>query len=123
MKVELERLLAGALDQLQGGLLDGPVDPRLIVVERTRDSQHGDFASNIALRLAKAAGRAPRELAAAIIAKLPSHPLVSRAEVAGAGFINFYLAADSHGAVLRAVLSQGDRYGCSDAGQGRRILL
>jgi arginyl-tRNA synthetase len=123
MKSDLEQLIAGALAKLQGSLLTAPIDTAAIVVERTRDAQHGDFASNVALRLAKAAGRKPRELAEAIVAALPPSALVTRAEVAGAGFINFYLAADTHGAVLRKVLEQGATYGCCNAGQGRKVML
>jgi arginyl-tRNA synthetase len=123
MKPELEKLLSTALDKLQGNVLNAPVAADAIVVERTRDALHGDFASNIALRLAKITGRKPRELAEVIVAALPASALVQRAEVAGAGFINFYLASDTHGAVLRQVLTQGDAFGRSNAGQGQKIVL
>ena len=62
-----------------------------VTLERTRDPQHGDFATNLAMRLAKAARRNPRELAQAIVAALPANELVARTEIAGAGFINFLL--------------------------------
>jgi arginyl-tRNA synthetase len=123
MKSDLERLIADALAQLTGTLIPEAVDPTWINVERARDAAHGDYACNIALRLAKAAGRNPRELAAAIAAALPASPLVARTEVAGAGFINFHLAADVQAAALRRVLSEGRAYGRSGAGQGRRVLL
>jgi len=123
VKSEIESLIAGALHKLQGSLLAAPVDPSWIVVERTRDASHGDFASNIALRLAKSARRNPRELAAAIMAALPPSPLITRTEVAGAGFINFFLAADTHAAVLRRVLAEGAHYGTSQAGAGTKVLL
>ena len=92
LKQELEQLLLSALARLAGGVLPQMPAPSAVVVERTRDAQHGDFATNVALRLAKAARRNPRELAAAIVAALPASPLLSRTEVAGAGFINFHLA-------------------------------
>jgi arginyl-tRNA synthetase len=123
VKSQIESLIAGALQQLQGSLLDAAVDPAWIVVERTRDASHGDFASNIALRLARSARRQPQELAAAIARALPPSPLIARTEVAGAGFINFFLAADAHAAVLRRVLAEGARYGTSQAGAGTRVLL
>ena len=123
MKTEIENLIARALVQLQGSLLEAPVDASWIVAERSRDPTHGDFASNIALRLAKSARRRPQELAAAIVAALPPSPQVARAEVAGAGFINFFLAADTHAAVLRRVLAEAERYGTSQAGAGIRVLL
>ena len=92
MKSELERLIADAVNTLVGSMLPQAVDPAWISVERARDASHGDYASNIALRLAKSAGRPPREIAQAIVAALPASPLLARAEVAGAGFINLYLA-------------------------------
>ncbi|MFI4895735.1 MAG: arginine--tRNA ligase [Steroidobacterales bacterium] len=123
MKAELERLVADAIHTLIGGVLPHDVDPSAISVERTRDASHGDYACNIALRLARQAGKPPREIAEAIRAALPSSPLLSRAEVAGAGFINFYLAQSAQTAALAQVLEQAERYGRSTAGQGERILL
>ncbi|MGA2024714.1 MAG: arginine--tRNA ligase [Steroidobacteraceae bacterium] len=123
MKAELERLIAQALQTLRGTLLTQGVEPDWINVERTRDASHGDYASNIALRLARSAGRSPRELAAAIVQALPASPLLARAEVAGAGFINLHLAPAAHWAVLAQVLQHGERYGRSDVGGGERIIL
>jgi arginyl-tRNA synthetase len=123
LKSELERLLADALNTLTGSLLREAVDPASIQVERARDASHGDYASNIALRLAKSVGRAPREIAQAILAALPPSPLVARAEVAGAGFINFYLPGDAHGAMLQQVLELGERFGHSAVGHGERVIL
>jgi len=123
LKTQLEDLLARALERLQGQLLRSPVERSAIVVERTRDAQHGDFSCNIALRLAKSAGRRPAELAAAIVAALPPSPLLSRAEVAGAGFINLYLAGDAQRDALPRVFEQGERYGTSQAGAGARVIV
>ena len=123
MKSQLEALLAAAVESLQGGALNAPVPADAIVAERTRDAQHGDFASNVALRLAKIAGRKPRELAELIVNALPTSALVSKAEVAGAGFINFYLAADTQSATLRQVFADGDQYGQSHLGAGQKIIL
>ena len=89
MKSELERLLREALRSLVPAVLAEAPDPAQVVVERARDPQHGDFASNIAMRLAKAARKNPRELAQAIVAALPGNSLITSAEIAGAGFINF----------------------------------
>jgi arginyl-tRNA synthetase len=123
LKDELTRLLSDALKSLAGNLLPEPVDPSAISVERSRDAGHGDYASNIALRLAKSAQRRPRELAEAIVAALPPSAMVARVEVAGAGFINFHLAHGAHTAVLLQVLQQAERYGTSEAGGGRKVLL
>ena len=123
MKTELEELLEQALGKLAGTALGGAVDRKNIVVERARDAQHGDYASNIAMRLAKGAGVQPRKLAESIVAALPPSALLARAEVAGAGFINFHLARDAQYDTLRRVLELGERYGCSDAGRGQRIMV
>ncbi len=123
MKTQLEALLAAAIESLQGTVLNAPVTADVIVVERTRDAQHGDFACNVALRLAKLAGRKPRELAETIVKALPSSALVSKAEVAGAGFINFYLAADTQGAVLCQIFADAERFGRSNLGNGQKIIL
>jgi arginyl-tRNA synthetase len=123
LKSELERLLADALKALTGTVLPQAIDPAWINVERARDASHGDYVCNIALRLSKAVGRPPRELAVAIVAALPASPMVARAEVAGAGFINFHLVGDAHSTVLRQVLERGEHYGESDAARGERVIL
>ena len=123
MKDDLQQLLQRALQSLEGSLLPQPVDPQLITLERTRDPAHGDFASNIAMRLAKAAGKPPRTLAEAIIAALPTSPLLTKAEVAGAGFINFFLAKDLYVRELVRVHDEGDAYGRVRPEHVRKVLL
>ncbi len=116
MKQQLEQLLRDALRQL--GL-----DEAGAAVERARDAQHGDFATNTALRLAKAARRNPRELAQAIVAALPASSLVARAEVAGAGFINFFLTPQAQSAEIARVHEQGAAYGESRLGADRKVMV
>ena len=123
MKEDLLSLLQRALHSLEGSLLAAPVDPQLITLERARDAQHGDFASNIAMRLAKAAGKPPRVIAEAIIAALPPSPLLARAEVAGAGFINFFLHKDLYARELARVHELGADYGRVKPANPRRVLL
>jgi arginyl-tRNA synthetase len=123
LKQQLEQLLLGAVSGLVGGILPEAPEPAAIAVERTRDPKHGDFATNIALRLAKPARRNPRELAQAIIAALPANSLVARAEVAGGGFINFFLTTDTYARELTKVHELGDRYGRSNLGNGERVML
>ena len=123
MKQQLEQLLQTAVSGLVGGILPEAPEPGAVAVERTRDPKHGDFATNIALRLAKPARRNPRELAQAIIAALPSNSLVARTEVAGAGFINFFLTADAYARELTNILEKGDRYGQSNIGNGEKVML
>jgi arginyl-tRNA synthetase len=123
LKQELEQLLLASLAKLTGSVLPEMPAPSAVVVERTRDNQHGEFATNLALRLAKAARRNPRELAAAIVAALPASPLLARTEVAGAGFINFHLAPEAYAHELARIHALGDAYGESRLGQGERVLV
>ena len=123
MKQQLEQLLLTALSKLVGSLLPEAPAASAVVVERTREAQHGDFATNVALRLAKPAKRNSRELAQAIVAALPASPLVARTEVAGAGFINFFLTAEAYALELAGIHELGERYGRSNLGQGQRVLV
>ncbi len=123
MKPELERLIADALQTLVGPLFATPPDPASITIERSRDPGHGDYSSNVALRLAKQARRSPRDLAQAIVQALPRSELVTRVEVAGAGFINFHLAASAQNAVLRQIFERGEHYGESDLAHGQALLI
>jgi arginyl-tRNA synthetase len=123
MKENLSRLIREALDSLSAnGKLPADIQPD-IQIDRTRDRNHGDLASNIALTLAKAAGRPPRELAAEICAALPASDLVARTEVAGPGFLNFFLSEDSSLAVIRRILAEGGAFGRSDQGRGRKVQV
>jgi len=126
LKAELEELLRQALHKLPPGTLPAALESTAgsrVSVERTRDAGHGDFACNIALRLAKEAGLKPRELAELIVKALPANALIARTEVAGAGFINLYLVRGAHGEVLRSVLERGERYGEGSAGAGRSVCV
>jgi arginyl-tRNA synthetase len=123
LKQELEQLLLSALARLAGSVLAQAPPASAVAVERTREAQHGDFASNVALRLAKAAGTNPRALASAIVAALPENALLARAEVAGAGFINFHLAPQAYARELAAIHAQGPAYGESALGAGERVLV
>jgi arginyl-tRNA synthetase len=92
-------------------------------LERTRQAEHGDYSSNVALQLAKALKRNPRELAAAVIAALEPSPWIERVEVGGAGFINVFLAPNARRAVVAHILHEGERYGRSQAMQHERVMV
>ena len=93
-----------------------------VLLERPKDPTHGDVATNLALTLAKALHAKPRDVAAQLVAALELHAgLVSKIEIAGPGFINFFLAAEQLHAVLPAVLTAGSQYGRGDAGQGAPV--
>ena len=123
MKEQLTSLVEQALDTLvASGELPAGLEWH-VQIDRTRDKSHGDLASNIALTLAKAAGRKPRDLADLICAALPAEGLIERTEVAGPGFINFYLNAATGQAVVASVLEQGEAFGRSNEGGGRRVQV
>jgi arginyl-tRNA synthetase len=112
--------LLHALDQLRrDGAFDAP--PPAFVIERTRSREHGDFACNAALLLAKTLGRKPRDIAGVIAGALPPSDLVERVEIAGPGFINFFLTDAAWRGEIRRVLHEGARYGHSRAGAGRAV--
>ena len=94
-----------------------------IVLERPRQAAHGDYACSVALQLAKAEKRAPREIAARLAAALPASPYVEKAEVAGAGFINLFLKRSFKQQVVNRVLEAGARYGTSLLVQRKKIQV
>ena len=91
------------------------------VIERARNREHGDFACNLALLLAGPARAKPRELADKLVAALPQSPLVEKVEIAGPGFINFFLASDAALAQVRRILEEGARYGTNRNGGGKTV--
>ena len=97
--------------------------PATVRVERPRSAEHGDYASSVALQLAKGAGRPPREVAEVLAARLRETPGIGRVDVAGPGFLNVTLAADALGDVARRIVAAGPAYARSDTLAGRRINL
>jgi arginyl-tRNA synthetase len=120
---DLDKLLNQALHTLAERPALAGLASLDVQLERTRDSRHGDFTTNIAMQAAKLLGQKPRNLAAEIVAALPSSPLVAKTEVAGPGFINFTLTPEAHARELRAILEMGDAYGRASTGAGRRVLI
>jgi len=117
--------LRRAADALRaGGVLPAAVvDAAAAQVQRARDAKHGDFASNLALVLAKAAGAAPRELAARLVAALPASDVVEKVEIAGPGFINFHIKPAAWLRVIQDIRAAGEAYGHGDLGRGRTALV
>jgi arginyl-tRNA synthetase len=94
-----------------------------IALERPKQTGHGDYSSNLALQLAKPLRRNPRDIAQALVRALPPSPLLARAEVAGAGFINLFLAAAAKQRVVSDILAQGAQYGRIGFGQGKKVQV
>ncbi|GAA1232619.1 arginine--tRNA ligase [Prauserella halophila] len=114
---------SSAVTVLEARGLDTGVLPEQVTVERPRNPEHGDYATNVALQVAKKVGMAPRELAGALATELSATDGVDTAEVAGPGFLNLRLAADAQGEIVRRVLSAGEAFGRGEALAGRTINL
>ncbi|QSA96701.1 arginine--tRNA ligase [Methylococcus sp. EFPC2] len=123
MKKRLESLLQTSIDTLKSeGIVPADLAPS-ITVERARDAQHGDFASNAAMVLAKAARSNPRQLAEKIVAALPADAAVLKAEIAGPGFINFFIDPAAQFQLVRQIIEAGHDYGLSKVGAGQSVQV
>jgi len=127
MKDVLSSLLTSATTTLiENGDLPNDATIRIQLDQargKADERAHGDFASNLALTLAKAAKCKPRDLAEKIVAALPASDIVSKVEIAGPGFINFYLNKTAFHNVLHDILKQADKFGCSDIAAGKKIQV
>ncbi|KFU81309.1 arginine--tRNA ligase [Amycolatopsis lurida] len=103
--------------------LDDSVLPEKVTIERPRNPEHGDYATNLALQVAKKAGMKPRDFADALAEALSATDGIDSAEVAGPGFLNLRLAADAQGQIVQQVLDAGEKYGLGDALAGVKINL
>jgi arginyl-tRNA synthetase len=118
-----DAVLAAATAVIAERGLDPSVLPNAIGVERPRNPDHGDYASAIALQVAKSAGIPPHELAQAVVARLASDPAIQSVEVAGPGFLNIRLHSAAAGAIAGLVVEQGGAYGHGTALSGQRVNL
>lgn len=123
---ELSQVLHAALtDAVADGQVALSSDdvPQAVSVERPRSREHGDWATNVALQLAKKAGMAPRDLADVLAERLRREPGVARVDIAGPGFLNITLEHAAAGGLARAIVEAGAAYGRSEALAGQRINL
>ena len=118
-----ELLRATAATVLADRSLDASVLPEKVTVERPRNPEHGDYATNVALQIAKKAGANPRDFAGWLADALTADASIASAEVAGPGFLNIRLAADAQGAIVAQALAAGAAYGSADALAGKKINL
>jgi arginyl-tRNA synthetase len=123
LKHLIEHLIASALSGLEATGALPPDHGVAIGVDRTKSKEHGDFASNVALTLAKHARVKPRELAERIVKALPGSDKIARVEIAGPGFINFFLAPGAYHGVVNEILDQREAFGRGAAGAGKRIQV
>ncbi len=123
---ELSEALSAALaSAVADGTLALPADavPASVHVERPRQREHGDWATNVALQLAKKAGVAPRVIAEDLAQRLAAHPGIKSVDIAGPGFLNITLDAAAAGELARTIITQGATYGNNDSEAGTRINL
>lgn len=122
MKASLRALIAQGIDALRSaGTLPADTATPEFVVERPKTREHGDFATNAAMLLAKAARSNPRAIATALVAALPASDDVAKVEIAGPGFINFHLSPGAYQREVTTALAQGAAYGRNDSGRGKTV--
>jgi arginyl-tRNA synthetase len=123
LKSRLEALIGSAVQTLiDNQSLPGDLAPK-IQITRGKDPQHGDFSCNIALMLAKAAKTNPRVLAESLVAVLAGADEIEKVEIAGPGFINFFVARENIASIVGQIVESGDQYGRSNIGRGRKLQV
>tara|TARA_B110000503_G_scaffold33932_1_gene55123 strand:- start:5568 stop:7325 length:1758 start_codon:yes stop_codon:yes gene_type:complete len=123
MKQHIADLIQQAIDSLK---IAGEFDAELVAtiqIDNTRDKQHGDLACNVALTLAKVARRKPRDIAELICSHLPASDSVTKTEIAGPGFINFFISQDATQAVIGKVLAEAENFGRNNSGAGHKVQV
>ena len=123
MKSQLQALLEQALASLSASLGRDVPFPAGLQIDAAKDPRHGDFATNLALIAAKGLGQPPRAVAQALLEHLPASSLIAKAEIAGPGFINFFLAPGAFQSVVSRVLEQGADYGCDRSGALGKVMV
>ena len=123
MKQKLESLLQDAVSALQSQGVIAVDSPVRIHIERVRDPQHGDFATNLAMLLAKSAKMNPRLVAEKIVSLLAVDAVISQIEIAGPGFINFFINPDSQFQIVKQILDAGTQFGHSQIGAGLKVQV
>jgi len=123
LKQDLHHLFTQAIDTLKQQTVIPPDVTVEIHLERPRETQHGDFACNLAMMLAKQLKQRPRDIAEKIVAALPQTDFVAKVDIAGAGFINITLAHHAYHAVITSILTEQQRYGTGNSGAGKSVIL
>ena len=118
MKTHITDLLAQSAAKINADLTGVQ-----IILDRPKSAEHGDFASNLAMQLAKPLRQNPRAIAESLIKNLPASNYVAKVEIAGAGFINFFLNLAAQSAVIPQVLTAGDAYGRNNSGQNQKVQV
>ncbi|MFW5450784.1 MAG: arginine--tRNA ligase [Methylophagaceae bacterium] len=123
MKDQLKKLIQQSLVDLMANDSLPKIDFPEVQIDRTKDKAHGDFACNIAMMLARPAKMNPRQIATLIINVLADVDFITKVDIAGPGFINFTLSADSAQQIIKDVLMAGDQFGRSQLGAGKKVQV
>jgi arginyl-tRNA synthetase len=123
VKKQIQDLIAQSLISLESKEILPAIEQSNIIIENSRDTAHGDFASNIAMVLAKKAKSNPRDLAKNIVEHLPESDVLEKTEIAGPGFINFFLKQDTYQSVIIEIMNKADQYGDSNIGNNTPTLI
>ena len=118
MKAHLTELLFSVVKQITDH-----TDSSIIVIDRPKIISHGDFSTNICLVLSKSLKKSPRDIASIIIEKIPASDLISKIEIAGAGFLNFFLSNKANNAIINNVLKLKNSYGENKTGNNQKIQI
>lgn len=123
MKQQLANILTQVIESLKtDGLLALEMQPK-INIENTKDKSHGDFATNLAMMLSKPMAKSPREIAQLVIDRLPKAEFIERAEMAGPGFINFFVRDSLKFDVINQILAQGAQFGKANQTDPKKVLV
>ena len=123
MKQQLISLIEDTLTALKAaGKLPADASPK-VMIDNTKDKAHGDYASNIAMVSSKMAGMKPRDWAVEVVNALPDSPILKKAEIAGPGFINFFVTEAASLSVVDAIFKAGNKFGHNDSGQGQKVQV
>lgn len=117
MKTHLTELLATAAKTI------APEQTITVLLERPKSAEHGDFATNLALMLAKPLKQNPRAIASQLVEAMPKSDFVTKTEIAGAGFINFFLSAQSQQNIVKTILAEGENYGRNNTGKKQKVQV
>lgn len=119
----IEETLVAAIEEIIKKEFGIEKEAGLVMLEIPNKTENGDYATNIAMRLTKRVGKAPRDVASVIVEGLSDHEMISSIVVAGPGFINFFIKPDVMAGVIPIIRNLDRNYGSSDFGEGRKILL
>ncbi len=121
-KIETE--LIEGLKQVINEIVDEPIDESMVMIEIPKDNTKGDYSSNIAMRLTKIMKQNPQVIASQFVEKLPNYcPSLESVEVAGPGFLNFWIKGDQLAQIIKTILDKGDNYGKNNSGQNEKVLI